>query len=330
VSNKYSLRIQGDNQFRFWISILTFTVSSVFVAQEEASKMLLLIFLFVAYSACYGLGHLFSKIDFLPGATHYTLTIADLVAVTIVIYITGGIQSPFFILYLVPMAVDLYDRSLFDFVFDCVLAFCLYGGLLLYQTIESGHPVFRMVAQMGFLAILTGFLYVLLFLLSKQEKFQKKLVSRHKTLAAVANTLCGSLSNSKQWIKRITSLIEEEIRNDGMKCRISIHKGNFQFMPPSGGRKEIIIPILVGECVFGSLIITHDVSKPLSETDQDFFSSIAVSLGLALHRAKLWEEKQERLESDESLIIAHSPVDPNNPPQPRYPVSYPSNPTENI
>ncbi len=309
--NNYALRIQSDKQFRFWISILIFIVGSVFVAADDPSQMFVFILLFVSYSAIYGIGHFLSKTNALSKGLHYALGINDCVFNTVVVYFTGGIESPFFLLYLISLSIDLYYQSLFEFVFDCVLAFSLYGGLLAYQTLERDMSFLRMVAQLGLLSVLVGFMYALTYLFKQQEKRQEKLVSRSRTMGRVANVLCGSLANSKQWIKQVTSLIEEEIHPDGFKCRISIHKGNLQFMPPNGGFTEIQIPIMVGECIFGAIIITHDSNKPLSSTDQEFFSSIAVSLGLALHRAKLWNEIQEKNIQGDGEKGASQPTDLN-------------------
>jgi len=306
VSLNYSLRIQGDNQFRFWTSLLAFAVSAIFVAQDDVSKMLLLILLFVGYTACFGLGHFLSKTRYLSHVLHYVLHTGDILYVTGVIYLTGGSQSPLFLMYIVFLGLNLYNRSLADFVFGFVLSLLLYGGILYREVLGNEISYFKMAGLLCFISILTGFTYVLLFLITRQEKFQKKLVSRAKTLAEVANTLSGSLAHSKNWIKRVTSLIEAEIHDDGLKCRISIHKGNLQFLPPIGGRKEISIPIMVGECVFGSMIVTHEAEKPLSPTDQDFFSSIAVSLGLTLHRAKLWDEINEKLAKENAPPLAES------------------------
>lgn len=291
----YALRIQADNRFRFWISILTFLVSVFLVSDGSATELLLILSFFLAYTVFYGLGHYAARQSNPSPVLHYSLITIDCLAITGIIHLTGGIQSPLYILYLTVMGVSLLNRDLATFVFSAVLSLCLYAGLLLLRS--TPHPVsgLHLGGQLLLIGMLIGVLYVLLVLLLREQSNRDRLVSRAKTLAQIADILSGSISNSKDWVKNITTLIDQEVGPEDFECRIVLHKADQQFLPPSTSKVGAHIPIMVGEWIFGTLIVTREKAAALSSEDNDFFSSIARSLGLALHRSKLWEDSQAQL-----------------------------------
>lgn len=318
MSKNYTQRIQGDNRFRFWISILAFVVSALFLAHNEPIAILATILVFLVYTLIYGLGHLISRARRVGAWLHYILIASDAVAITGVIYLTGGMTSPLYFLYLVLFGVTVYHRSVPDFVYATVLCITLYAGILFWTAPQDGSALTAIMAQIFLLATLTGVLYVLVLMMLREEAKRIKLVSRARTLSTVSDILCGSLSNSRDWIKHISKIIEEEIYTDGLQCRIVISRGDQQFLPPSGGKPEAHFPIMVGEWIFGTIIVTWLKNEPLSGTDQDFFSSVAKSLGLSLHRSKLWEEFHQKLEEMEGKLPGAK-----RSPKPRFDVETP-------
>lgn len=221
------------------------------------------------------------------------------------IFLTGGGTSPLYIFYLPLFGLTINHRNISAFVYASALSFALYGGLLAWQV--SGHQMVwaHAVGHIIILVTLTGVLYALVQMMMRDEKLRQKLLSRAKTSAEVADVLSGSLTNSRDWIKNVSKLIEAEIHDDGLQCRIVVHRGHQQFLPPSGEKLGVHYPIMVGECVFGTLVVTREKNIPLYHFDQDFFSTIARSFGLSLHRAKLWEDFQGRLEK----MQGQSPID---------------------
>jgi len=305
VTPNYSQIIQADNRFRFWISILAFAVTSILVSHQNTSNLLLAIFLFVGYTIFYGLGHAIAKTSASGIVLYWFLIAVDATSITALIYITGGVQSPLFVLYLVVFGVAIYHRSMPDMVFGSVLSLSLYAGLLLWTTPNDGTVLSATIGRSVLLVTLTAVLYVLLLMNLKKETMRLKLVSRAKTLSTISDVLSGSLSNSRDWIKTVNKMIEEEIYEDGLQCRIVINRGNQQFLPPSGEKLGVHFPIMVGEWMFGTLIVNREKGVDFNSFDQDFFSSVARSLGLSLHRAKLWEDFQKKLEEVSNFLDGH-------------------------
>lgn len=291
----YANRIQADNRFRFWVSILTFLVSVLLVADGASTNLLLTLCVFLTYTVFYGLGHYASREGAVGPVLHYALVTIDCLSITAIIHLTGGIRSPLYFLYLTVMGVSLYHRDLGTFVFGATLSLFLYAGLLIHRAGFEHTTNLGIAGQLVLIGMLIGVLYVLLVLLLKEQDARDRLVSRAKTTAQIADILSGSLSNSRDWIKNITALVEQEVGADGLECRILVHKGDQQFLPPSVSKVGVHIPIMVGECIFGTMVVTRDPKTPFTTQDHDFFSSIARSLGLSLHRAKLWDDFQAQM-----------------------------------
>lgn len=298
----YSLRIQEDNRFRFWVSIFVFLVSALILARHPSSHMLFAVLVFLAYTCVYGFGHLLSKIQLVGPPLYYLLIVSDAVAITWMIHLTGGFVSPLYFLYLVMLCVCLYQRDIAHFVYGAVLSVCLYAGLLVWRMPLDGTGFFEVAGQVLLLGLLSAVLFVVAVMMRHEQTIKDKLISRANTLSHIADVLSGSLENSKVWLKTIAGLIEEEIHADGLKCRISLSSGGQQYLPPAMGKTGVQWPIMVGEYFFGTLLVTRDDGKPITHEDQAFFSSIARSLGLSLHRAKLWEDFQTQLEKMEATL----------------------------
>jgi len=276
-----------------------------------AASFLWLTIVFLSYSTFYGAGHYIARSGKAGPFLQYALITFDATAITTVIYLTGNHQSPLYILYLVVFGLCIYHRSVSNFVFAVVLSLFLYGGLILYLVPADRSHLMLILGQLVLLAVLTGVLYAVLLLMEQERREKEKLVSRAKTLANIADVLSGSLTNARNGVKVISRLIEEEVGPDGLQCRITIHKSGQQFLPPSGGKMGVHIPIMVGDHVFGTMVVTQNKKVPLPMSDQDFFSSIARSLGLSLHRTKIWEDFQREIQRVEASLLLSSNL-PNN------------------
>ncbi|MCB4757259.1 MAG: HAMP domain-containing histidine kinase [Elusimicrobia bacterium] len=298
----YGPLIQADNRFRFWVSVFTFLISILFLLEGPPEKILQVILLLLSYSALYGMGEWAARKNQASAFLYFFLNAIDCVAVTVVVYLTGGIRSPLYFLYFVIVGVALSHGHWVSFTYEAVLSACLYAGLLLWQAQQEPISYFILSGQVALLVSLMGGLTFLLVVMMKDLKLRKKLLSRAQTTARIADVLSGSLSNSREWMKTISGLIDDEIRQDGFQCRISIHRGEQHFLPPSGGKMGMHVPIMVGESIFGTLTVNWNTQKAMSLEDHHFFTSIAKSLGLSLHRAKLWEDFQAQMEKIEASL----------------------------
>lgn len=305
-----SLRIQEDNRFRFWISLSVYFVCALLTGPRDASLLIWETLLFVSYVFLFGTLHLAAKAEKTGLFSHYLLITADSAAITAAVYLTGRIQSPLYILYVVLFGICIYHRSLSSFVYTAVLSFSLYTGMILKAEPLNRVVLFELLGQLILMGILTGILYAILVLMLKEKRMREKLMKRANTSAKIANVLSATHSNLKDFVMKVSSLIEEEVRPDGLKCRISLHKGNQVFLPPSGGAFGIHIPIMVGGSILGTMVITREEKKPLNPSEEDFFSSVGRSLGMALHRGKLWEEFESRLQKIEASLLLNANYSP--------------------
>lgn len=234
---------------------------------------------------------------------NYALLTVDSIAVTLSVYLSGGLQSPLYILYLVLFAFSLYHESLPQFTFSVILSFLLYIGMNLWEGSVAPEYLFQLGGRLVLMGVLTIALQIVLLRHVRSRKFNEKMVSRAHTVAKIADLLGGSLTQSKDWIKRLTHLIDEEIGRDGLHCRIVIHRAGQPFLPPSGRTMGTQFPVLVGDNLFGTLMVTRTSPRALSADEQDFFSFIARSLGLALHRSKLWDEFHSQIKKVEAQVL---------------------------
>ncbi|MCB4757528.1 MAG: hypothetical protein LHV69_10955, partial [Elusimicrobia bacterium] len=300
MSFNYSIRIQQDNIFRFWIAVLTFVVCTLFSFSISNNSFLWVAVLYLSYNLIFGLSHLLAKRGPLPPLMQYFLIAVDSLAITIAVGLSGELRSPLYILYIVLFGLTIYRKSLSNFIYAVVLSGLLYSGLLLQNATLDRNFLFSVLGQLVLIVLLTGVLYAVLVLMERDKKVNERLVSRAKTLAHISDVLSGSLENSRDWIKKVTKMIEEEVSKDGLKCRVVLHKNDYGYLPPASGRVGLQVPIMVGEYIFGTLIVTKTDKRPMGSGEEDFFSSIARSLGLSLHRAKLWEDIQNQLQRVEA------------------------------
>jgi len=312
LSLNHSLKIQQDNRFRFSIALFIFLIGALFSVHEDPSKLIWFSLLFISYNFVFGLGHLLAKKGQASAFLQYALLAVDVTVVTAAIYLTGRLESPLYILYLITFGLCLYHESISDFVYSVVLSFSLYVGFIVWEVPFDFHYLFNAVGQLILMGVLTGALYAILLLMVANRKERERLVSRSRTMAHIADILSGSLTSSKDWIKSISNMLEEEVRKDDLKCRIALHRSNQPLLPPSGGKIGIRIPIMVGDYIFGTMIVTRESKKPLTGSERDFFSSIAKSLGLSLHRARLWEDFQRQLKNVEAKMLLEEPLNGNS------------------
>lgn len=305
----HARRIQQDNRFRFWVSGLVLVIGVLLTLQNRLSDLLWILVTFIAYTAVYGTAHLAVRRGRGNKALHYALIAADVAAITAAVAFTGGIDSPLYVLYPVLLGFCIYHESMADFVYGAVLSGLLYGGMLVSLGPLTERHLFAIAGQLILLAVLTAVLYTVLIALLRDRKARARLVARARTLADIANVLSGSVSSAKEAVKLASRMIDDEVEADGLKCRIVIQRGNQPFLPPSGRRAAVQVPIVVGDNLLGTLVINATRRTPLTTSEHDFFSSIARSLGLALHRAKLWEDFQSELKRVEAKILLSGPED---------------------
>jgi len=173
---------------------------------------------------------------------------------------------------------------------------------------SHGHlpDVFLLTGQLLMMSVLSGLLFFLLYLIDCEKIKNAGLLSQSQLIAKVADALSGPVGKPKEAVKAVLTAIENELNSRDLQVRINIHRSGEVFSPPSGGRTAVNVPILIGDHLGGTLTVMKKDKSPLSSTDTDFFSSIARTLGLYLHRSKIWEDFQRQLEKIEASLLLYA------------------------
>src|SRR5258708_1639815 len=101
-------KIHLDNLFRLTLSLITFLVGVYLWLVHVFTEVRPLVILLVAYTVPYLLiWSLINRVKWLR-PLDYLLSIFDIAGITWCIHITGGIQSPFFYLYAIPLLVQAF------------------------------------------------------------------------------------------------------------------------------------------------------------------------------------------------------------------------------
>jgi hypothetical protein len=305
LSLNTSQQILLDNKFRFWVSLSVFVIASLLLSQKPPINLLWTTVLFIGYCGLFGLAQIEARQGRAGSFLQYSLLTIDVLAVTTAIHLTGDFKSPLYVLYIVIFGVCLYHQSLSNFVYGVVLSVLLYGGLPFWEGKADQMFLSEITGQLLLMLVLTGVLYSVLRLMLKERWVHERLVSHVLTMGNIADLLSGAVSTPRETVKTVSRLIEEEMGPEGLKCRITLHKPDQGFFPPSGGRVGVHLPIAAGESIFGTMVVTSDRNSPLTSYEQNFFSSVSRSLGLYLHRSQIWENF-ERHKAQESTVLERS------------------------
>ncbi len=282
-----SNRVLLDNQFRFWISLCSFVICSLLSLSQPPTHLLIVTVLFIIYSCILGLTHLQARRAQAGVFLQYLLLTTDLLAVTAAIHLTGGFKSPLYVLYLVIYGVCLYHQSISNFVFSVSLGTLLYAALPFLSGEVNQLMVSDVAGQILLLVLLTGVFSIVLRLMKKERQLNQRLISHTLTMGKIADLLSVTPEDPQETVRTVSKLIEDEMGPEGIKCRITLHRPDQGFLPPSGGRMGVHIPIMAGDSIFGTLMVSREDQTTLSMSEQNFFSSVSRSLGQYLHRARI-------------------------------------------
>jgi signal transduction histidine kinase len=173
-----------DNQFRFAVSLSALSVACVLRSLGYLGSLYLLIWVLGIYTLPYALSWLWLS----RGRTHpilrYGLGMADVAAITAVVVLTGGPESPFFYLYPIPFLVHAFHFDLAMIAWDGALSICSYGGVLWsLRHAAPGKHLELGIGQLVFLAVLLAAAVV------TARRFRRKDASVERSLNALRTTV---------------------------------------------------------------------------------------------------------------------------------------------
>jgi len=306
--------------YRFLISLLTAVAAAFLTTTRTSSQFLWITLVFLVYNGVLGLQYFLSHRGFISSLSDYLMLAIDVMGVSAAIWLSGGVHSPLFVLYIVLFGLNIYQMSLPKLTYTMVLSLLLYAGVVFWPSPFQMSALNEFLGNIFLMTLLGCVTYYLIIRLLNEKKDKEKFVSRAKTLVHISDILSSSLSTSKEWIRKITTLIDSEVRQEGIKCRIVLHRQDQPFfLPSSGGNTGMQIPIMAGDYIFGTMWVTSERRVPLAPSEQTFFSTIARSLGLAFHRMHMWEDLNNQLKKMETSLFFDSTIEKLPLSQPKLP-----------
>ena len=122
----------------------------------------------------------------------------------------------------------------------------------------------------------------------REWNLQKKEVSRAACLVEIVDTLNSAGMNLREKMKRAGRALAIEGDQSGWRCRIVI-ENNPSLLPPTGPVLGFHVPMTAGDRTVGMLIVNSPGGR-LDPIDKKFFDVAARSLGLFVHRERIWED----------------------------------------
>jgi signal transduction histidine kinase len=303
------LHTYQDSSFRFFISLAVFLAGAFLLANKPAEYFLALTVLYLIYGLIFGAEPLLNKGRRPSTFWSILLLAADVSAISVAIFLTGGVNSPLFMLYAAVFCLCLVRQNVPQFVYSVVLSVLLYVGIVFYSVNSGQGNLFKGISQVILLAALSGALWIVVAHVHRDKVMTRRLSSQSTTLAQICSLVAGSLDKPAEVIRRMSQILEAETGPYGLKCRIDIRKTGEYFIPPSGSGVALSVPILMGGMIGGTLLVNRSKGAQLTKSDQDFFSVVANAIGLYCHRARVWEDFQAHLEKVEaSLLLSASSV----------------------
>jgi signal transduction histidine kinase len=218
-------KVDIDNRFRLAVSIATLAVTYVLSTSLEPGRIWRIFALVAAYSLPYFVVWLtlrrWSSLNIIRAA----LSLADFVAITLAMFLTGGHSSPFFFLYSIPFLVHAFHFDVELIVIDGVFVVFCFAWIAYLVPPEIRQIGFRsFVVQILFAAVVIAAAFL------TARRFRKKEATVTRSLNALQttvqfledlNALPPTLALAEMQIK-LTGLLSELLRPLGIFPRLWI------------------------------------------------------------------------------------------------------------
>jgi|GEM_PF-4162333 len=188
-------KIWFDNIFRVWVSLITFAICFLLYIADSIERFSPIFVIFILYVITEIAATWFLFRTRFHRQTDFCLCGTDLIGISFAIFLTGGINSPFYFLYFIPLVIQAFHRDW------SLLLFYGFGGIVLYSITMffslselTGSLFMNLVARIGamLLTVCTSILAVLL--LRKKEFVEGIRLSRMKMLMQVTELLNSTVS----------------------------------------------------------------------------------------------------------------------------------------
>jgi hypothetical protein len=164
--------------------------------------------------------------------------------------------------------------------------------------------------QIVFLGILAHALSSFRKRIIEEKETHARLASHAKTMLQISEVLNSCETDVNNLVTNLSAILEEEFRANNIHCVITPQKPGSGFMPPSGGRVGVHIPLVAEGNIIGTMNVTRRHNSPLLAEENQFFSTVAQFLAVSLHRLQLKEQRESVVIPDFQLA---EPLQPSLP-----------------
>ncbi len=218
-------KIRLDNRFRLTVSIAALLLAILLRSFHLLADLTPLACLIVAYNIPYVTAWVW--VDRLPllRIVIYFLSLIDFVAITAAVKLTGSLHSPFFYLYPVPFLVHAFHFDIGLILFDGILTFLSFGGILWTERLGAPSPLLGMAAgQVIFLGVIIAAAIYTSHLFRKKDRAAQRTMNALRTTVAFLediNALAPALSNAELQ-QELMSRLSDVLKQLGVFSRLWI------------------------------------------------------------------------------------------------------------
>jgi len=207
-------KISHDNLIRWWVSILSLLAAFILWAGSYVQTIGPVIGLFLFYNFVQGISWLLVKSNHASRGLDLALHIIDNLAITCSIHWTGGLQSTFSFLYVIPIIVEAYHKNLKGVVLNGLIGISLYAGLLfgLGNITQQSHEWTEVITRLAFLATFSAVAGVSVTLLRKQDRILQKHLIEQETITRI-HELVNNLTAQRNFKSLAESIASELTQN---------------------------------------------------------------------------------------------------------------------
>ena len=338
-------KIRFDNTIRLWVSIPTYLVCIVLWAGGAMSDLIPITAVFSVYIALefVVLTTFFNLKSTRPA--EFLLSGLDLIAMSFSIYYTGGVASPLYFIYFVPLIVHAFHRDWGIILFNGFGGVILYGVAVLLSLSEvRAAALTDLAARLVCMLLTIAIACLALNLLRRKDEADRHRLVRVRAAATLTHRL-----NHACAVKELPSILgdlESEIAAaiGGMRqvhVRTLLREGTSQLRAcgsqgfstsihlcpatvSNGGvtnhqldgalechweasaRSRLCVPISISDAeIFGVMSVGSMEAGPFSEEDQRFVRFVSRSIALCAHRLRQMEELRRAVEMGSCVTAAY-------------------------
>ncbi len=305
-------KIRFDNTVRAWIAIPSYLACYVLAARGVIPSVMPMTWVFSIYAVL----QLLITSAFMNSRHGRTLDFVfaslDVAAMSLSVYFTGGMTSPLYFVYFIPLVIHAFHRD------SRLVVFSGFGGVVFYAFAVSqpmgdmsSAMVANIAARLFFMLLTVSIACLALAFLKKQDAVDELRILRLNNLTLVSEALnhMTTLSERPKVAARLIQLMDEGL---GPKLEASSHivfddlntPLNTDDRHPAGSKIKLAVNGAENE-TFGELVVESPRKNAFGADELSFLEFVAMSLGLSIQRLHRMEELRKSLEMNSWVMAAN-------------------------